>query len=209
MIQSCITDLSIYCSYFLFQKNGTTVELNFVGALIPLLVSLVFLALVHGTRMKMIGKYSLLLGCIFTLTWASSDYVGGGISTPGPLVLLTLFAVSFALLYFNPDYISKNNSKSVIFRAYIIGTLGIVIADICRITGSILGVPFLGIKAPLLVIGGAGPSDGVFLGGLYFTMLLLFTWIILRFLKRRYQFEFGRAKKESSVLPITGGNDTN
>jgi len=129
---------------------------------------------------------------LYTLVWCTTDAIAGGISTPAPLVVILFYATSFTWLYFNPSFITKKTLNSLVLQIYATGTLGVFLSDLSRTAGSFFNIPFLEVKAPLLVLGGAGPEDGVLLGGLYFIILILISWTVLRILKIRYQYEFGR-----------------
>jgi uncharacterized membrane protein len=123
-----------------------------------------------------------------------TDHFEGGISTPGPLVVILLYGVSLVWLYFNPNFVSRDTVNSTVLQTYITGTFGFFLADALRIMASLFRIPVFEINAPLLVIGGAGPDDAVLMGGLMFIIMFLFAWSVLRILKERYQFEFGRRK---------------
>ena len=196
MITYYQTDLTIYCSFFLFQYKGEFVEINLVGALVPILISLLVLVLLKGRNLGRIAKYSALICGLYTLVWTMSDAVAGGISTPGSLVVVLFYTVSFTWLYFNQLSITERALKSILLQTYATGTFGVFFADMLRMSASLFGIPFLGINAPLGVLGGAGPEDGVLLGGMYYFVFLLSSWMLLRILKIRYGFEFGRRPKD-------------
>ena len=183
MVPVCQTELTIYCSFYLFQFHGQFVEINLVGAVVPITVSLLFLGLLAEKNIVRIIKYSLLICLLYTLAWSGTDAIAGGISTPGPVVEVLFCAVSFVWVYFNSSYVTNKTLNSLVLQTYATGTFGVLFADITRMTASLLTIPVLQIQAPLLVIGGAGPLDGVFLGGLYFIFFMMLSVTALRVFK--------------------------
>jgi hypothetical protein len=175
VLESCQTNFTIFCSFYLFQYHKQTIEVNLVGGVIPLVVSLGLAVFLIFRRRKVIPvlNYSISVGLVYSLAWAASDVVTHQISAPGFVFIgVDVLFVGIWLRAYHSE-INRDTIGSSYLQVYAIGTFGIFLSDVIRTISSFASVPYLGLDVTLLIIGGAGPSDAVFVAGIYFLLIFL------------------------------------
>lgn len=188
MIESCLNNFSIFCSFYLFQYHKQIIEVNLVGGVVPLLVSSGLVAYLRIKRRRILPvlKYSIFVGLVYSLAWAISDAFTHLISTPGFVFLVVAALFAGLWLYFNHSKLNKNTIGTAYLQVYAIGTFGIFLSDVTRTGFSFASIPYLGLDVTPVIMGGAGPSDAVFLAGIYYLLIFLFAVLLLSVVRRSY-----------------------
>ncbi len=173
MIESCVSNPAINCSFFLFQYGKTIVEINLVGAALPILLSAFILALyrkrLHWMR---VGKFILAGFAIITGIGTAWGAITGSIGIPEPFFIL--FWLLILVWYSKLDFPTEGAVLTA-GELYVIGTLGVTLDDAVRTILGFLSVPVLGLRINPDIWGAGGPIDGIFLSG----MSLAITYLIM------------------------------
>jgi uncharacterized membrane protein len=180
LIETCLTNPAINCSFLLFQVGRTPVEINLVGAVLPLLVSIVILAHYRKkVRWSRVANFTLASFVVITAIGSSLGAVYGTIAIMGWVYIL--FWLLFVLWYSRLK-IDRTEILLTAGELYVIGTLGVFLDDVVRTFLGFLDVPVVGLKIAPNIWGAAGPLDGIFLSGMY---QVVFYLLIASFLLRR------------------------
>jgi uncharacterized membrane protein len=180
VIETCLTNPAINCSFYLFQYGGEVVELNLVGALVPLLVS-AFVVFHYRSRVRWVrvGEFTLIS---FMATTAVGTIWGAAfnvISLPGWLYLLLWLLI--AVWYSGLRFVGAEVTVAM-GELYTIGTVGVFMDDAIRTLLGFLDAPIVGLKISPNIWGAAGPADGIFLSGIF---LAFFYVLVALFLEKR------------------------
>jgi uncharacterized membrane protein len=177
LIETCLSNPSVNCSFFLFQSGGTTVEINLVGAVLPLLFSL-YIVFRYRKRLhwKRVAGFTLLVLAIMTAVGSAAEGVYHSIALPGWVyILLWAFMVAtYSHLRFDKAAVLLTAGE-----LYVVGTLGIFMDDVVRTFLGFAGVPFLGLAITPNIWGAAGPLDGIFMSGAYQVLIYLLAAALL------------------------------
>jgi uncharacterized membrane protein len=184
LIETCLTNPATNCSFFLFQVGKTQVEINLVGAVLPLLVSIVIL--VHyrkRLRWLRIAKFTFASFVVITAIGSAIGSIYGTIAIMGWVYILfwLLIVTWYSRLRFD-----RSDALLTASELYVVGTLGVLMDDIVRTLLGLLNVPIVGLAITPNIWGAAGPLDGIFMTGEYQVIIYLLMAIVLR---RRRPFD--------------------
>lgn len=171
MIETCLSNPAINCSFFLFQSGGTVVEINLVGAVLPLLLSagvlLFYRRRLHWLR---ILSFTFISFAIITAIGSVVGAVYGTIAIMGwAYILFWLFMV----LWYSKLKFVRVGALITAGGLYVVGTLGVFLDDVIRTFLGFLNVPIVGLTITPNIWGAAGPMDGIFMTGVYQVILYL------------------------------------
>jgi uncharacterized membrane protein len=164
-METCLSNPAINCSFFLFQSAGTIIEINLVGAVLPLLLSACLLfhyrERLHWPRI--IG-FTLASFAIITAIGSAVGAVYGTIAIMGWVyILFWLLIVSW---YSRLRFV-RADARVTAGELYVVGTLGVFLDDVVRTFLGFLNVPVVGLAITPNIWGAGGPLDGIFMTGLY------------------------------------------
>ena len=153
--------ISIPIPLFLVQKRKLVIAINIGGAIIPLIISSIFLFISY----KLLGFYSLLTFILSFITTCIVTYYSSrvvpGVGIVVPSLVPPLIASLVVLLLVGPGL----PGALIAYASSVIGSL--IGADVMRLLRS-LGR----LQAGLASIGGVGVFDGIFLSG-YLALILV------------------------------------
>jgi uncharacterized membrane protein len=180
LIETCLTNPAINCSFLLFQIGTTPVEINLVGAVLPLIASVIILTHYRKRlRWSRVANFTLASFVVITAIGSALGAIYGTIAIMGWVYIL--FWLSFVLWYSRLKIV-RADAWLTAGELYVIGTLGVFLDDVVRTLLGFLNVPVVGLKIAPNIWGAAGPLDGIFLSGMYQVVfyLLMATFLIRR-----------------------------
>ncbi len=177
MIETCLNYPAINCSFLLFQSGGTVVEINLVGAVLPLLLSAGILFFyrrrLHWLRLL---RFALVSFAIITAIGSAVGAVYGTISIMGWVyILFWLLVVS----WYSKLRFGRGEALLTAMELYVIGTLGVFLDDVVRTFLGLVNVPVVGLAITPNIWGAAGPLDGIFMTGEYQVIIYLLMAVFL------------------------------
>lgn len=171
MPESCQTSPAIDCSFYLFQHGNTIVEINLVGALLPLVFSLLIIVFYrrrfHGLRA---AAFSVIGFLLITAVGSIESLVYGTISTPGWVFILYWLLMIFL---YSRLRVVRDEVLLVAGELYVVGTLSVLFDDLVRTLLGFMNVPFIGLTITPNIWGAGGPFDGIFMTGVYQALLYM------------------------------------
>jgi hypothetical protein len=172
MVESCLNSPAINCDFVVFQQGKTLVEINLVGAVLPIAFS-VFILILYRKRLPWIRlvEFTILGFLIITAMSSTVTALHGGIfSTPGWLVVLYVILM---VSLFTRLRVVRTKIFLVMGELYVIGTFSVLLDDASRTLLGPLGIPDVGLNISPSVWGGAGPADVIFTTGIYLAIIYL------------------------------------
>lgn len=147
------------------------VEINLVGALLPLLSS-VFILTYYRKRLHWwrVAGVTLVSFVIITAIGSVLGAIYGTIAVMGWVYIP--FWLLLVLWYSRLRFI-RSDVFLTAGELYVIGTLGVFLDDAVRTFLGFLNVPFVALKITPNIWGAAGPLDGIFLSGMYEVVIYL------------------------------------
>jgi len=171
MLETCLSNPAINCSFYLFQSGGMVVEVNLVGAVVPLSVSGVILAYyrrtIHWLRLV---QFTFLSFLVITTLGGLVGVVYGGISLQGWVYIVFWI---FVVLWYSRLKFVRREALLTVGELYVIGTIGVFLDDAVRTFLGLYNVPIVGLGITPNIWGAAGPMDGIFMTGLYQAVIYL------------------------------------
>jgi uncharacterized membrane protein len=178
MIETCLSNPAINCSFYLFQYGSEVVEINLVGALFPLLVSAFFvISYRRSLHWLKVGKFVLVGFAIITAVSSVWSWILGGLGLPGWLYIL--FWLLIVIWYSRLRFV-RGEVFQVAAEVYVVGTLGVFLDDAVRTLLGFGNFPILGLRITPNIWGAGGLMDGIFMTGMYQAIFYLLMIIILR-----------------------------
>lgn len=163
-VATCFSSPALTCSVLLFNYGGKTVEMNLVGCIVPLSISLVMLVALHSRiHSKRVAGFASLSFLGFFAIGSTAEALTGRPYALGIWSYLVIALVSAA--YWKNTRLEVFNRASLA-EAYAIGTFGELAADVGGCIFGIAGIPILGYPYSVDIWGGAGIGDGVFISGI-------------------------------------------
>jgi hypothetical protein len=169
--------------------NGKIIGIDVVGAVIPIVISLLLLLTfaiysrpIDWIRTAIWGLFTTVLGVITALEFMEWDYIYGGLLINTTVIFYTFVPIGIAAYL----VLDRGSGHKTVFRAaipiYIMGVFGNTLADVIRISSN-------STSNPIQIIGGAGIRDGIFSGWVmvllgYYVGVLLYT-VVLRYVRER------------------------
>ena len=181
MIETCLSNPAINCSFLLFQIGNVPVEINLVGAILPLSASFTILVYFRKRiRWSRVTGFALASFALITAIGSMVGAIYGTIAVMGWMyIIFWLIVVSwYSRLKFD-----RTDAWLTAGELYVIGTLGVFLDDVVRTFLGFLNVPVVGLRITPNIWGAAGPLDGIFLTGMYQVVLYLLMASVL--LKRQ------------------------
>lgn len=174
---------------YLFSYRGNVVAFDIVGAGLPLALSTILLVRMWNRSGGDISPRRIYLGSslIIALAVATAaeftlwSALFGGISIDTRLLLYTVILPIGFLQFWLLD--RRRNSQPSISPAYVVGALGLMLSDLLRTFSGELNV------SPQ-IIGGAGPSDAIFLGPFFVILGYFFADALYVMVRRRRSTSF-------------------
>lgn len=183
-----------WAACYLFSYHGYTVAIDLIGAGIPLVLSVLFVFVLFRRRRQFdsrrLGYYAAftaVFGALSAGEYLVWDYLFGGISVQTQLFIFSVIYPAGVVQFLLFDRKAKESFSAL--KSYPIATVSAVLSDLFRTFSGQLNV------SPQ-IIGGNGPYDGVFLGGLYMTIAYLGTAAV--YLRAKHILERRRAR---SLVP--------
>jgi uncharacterized membrane protein len=178
-METCLSNPAINCSFFLFQVGSSVIEINLVGAVLPLLLSM-FIMIYYRKRLRWlrVAGFTLASFVIITAIGSAVGAIYGTIAIMGWVyILFWLLVVSW---YSGLKFV-RADALVTASELYVVGTLGVFMDDAIRTFLGFLNVPVVGLKISPNIWGAAGPLDGIFMTGMYQVILyLLMTNVLSR-----------------------------
>ncbi len=188
MIESCLNSPAVTCSFYLFQYGNTVVEINLVGAVLPLLFS-IFILSIYRRRLRWlrVGVFVIISSIIITGIGSGAGVLYGGLGTPGWLYILFWL---LTVVWYSRLRVVKAEVLIVAAELYVIGTLAVLMDDALRTFLGFLNIPVIGLNITPNIWGAAGPMDGIFMTGMYQAIIYLMI-AVLRTEKWSRQHSYG------------------
>ena len=180
MIDTCLSNPAINCSFLLFQLGNTPVEINLVGAVLPLMASVTILGYYRKRVLwlRVVG-FTLASFAIITAVGSAIGAIYGTIAVMGWVYILFWLLI---VAWYSGLTVSRTTVWLTAGGLYVIGTFGVFLDDVIRTLLGFLNVPILGLRISPNIWGAAGPLDGIFMTGMYQVVLYL---LMVPFLVKR------------------------
>ena len=177
MIETCFSNPAVNCSFLLFQIGETPVEINLVGAVLPLLVSLIMVTYYRKRlRWLRVAGFTFASFLIIASIGSIIGAIYGTISVMGWVYIIFWMLV---VSWYSRLKVSRTDVWLTAGELYVIGTLGVLLDDMVRTFLGFLNVPVVGLRISPNIWGAGGPLDGIFMTGMYQVVLYLLMVIFL------------------------------